>query len=244
LSEVIDFAKKKGLASVKLDCMVMLTGHCYFSWLRIPFVKTTIERPESSSSMGMMNDWASTLLKRYLPWQVREAYKPGTIGNRRTYIHQLWIDVRLSGYNLPYMDTRGIRFTMTWYVCAILDHILEGGPEFSVFARSARIDTVDELVLNVVEPTYLSEEDPYSVFGQAAPRFHARNAANDLVNMWHKIWAAEREGAHYQRLLEKIKRVRVSINDQTWRVRELRLELERGQAERRRIEHRLGFYSV
>jgi hypothetical protein len=105
---------------------------------------------------------------------------------------------------------------------------------------------VDELVLNVVEPTTLPEGDVLSKYGQAGRRTYAQHAAEELVNMWQKIWAAdrEREGAHYQRLLEKIKRVRISINDQTWRMRELRLELERGQAERRRIEHRLGFYSV
>jgi hypothetical protein len=105
---------------------------------------------------------------------------------------------------------------------------------------------VDELVLNIVTPPdvpkgkYLEEDFPTDELRDGL--VHPRTVAKELVDVWNRIWAADDyKGSFYQILLERIKRVRICINEETWRVRELRLELERGQAERRRIAARVGW---
>jgi hypothetical protein len=107
---------------------------------------------------------------------------------------------------------------------------------------------VDELVLNVIKPADVPEDRYLPEYLGLEERgdgiVHPRTVARQLIDMFHRIWAGEGEGRHYQILLERIKRVRVCLEGETWRVRELRLELERGQAERRRIAARLGYYRV
>lgn len=230
-------ARKKGLVSLKLDCIAEDESFHYFTWLRIPLVET---RPavhvEKSRTMPA---WANGMLRRY----------SGCITSPRstTTIHQLWVNVRLLGdrSNKYFKDGSALDRT-SWAVCAALKRILEKGADIANVKNSGHETTMDELVLNVVTPPnypkdkFLAED--YDRLGLMAGMVHPKTVARELVDMWQKIWSGETsKGVFYQMLLERIKKVRVCINGDEYRVRELRLELERGQKERERIAARVGY---
>jgi hypothetical protein len=147
----------------------------------------------------------------------------------------------MNGYG-EFFDADAEISLTAWAICDVLKHILEIGPDYLTVDQPNRVTTIDELVLNVVPPPGIPEGEYLQEGGGVREFVDSRKLARDLVDMWKKIWAAEQEGRRYQLLLERITRVRVCVNDRTYRVRELRLELERGKAERKRIDARLGYY--
>jgi hypothetical protein len=243
MKEAIRLASKKEMLSVKLDCIAEDESFHYFTWLGIPLVRTTIRMNEGRSRI--MPGWADRIMERYLTCPHR-VLSSGCFSchSSSTLIRQLWVDVRLVG------DRSGKWFRnsnppdrTSWAVCAALKRILEKGPDFGNMKETGNATTVDELVLNVVTPPghpknqYLDEELPTDEFKDGL--VHPRTVAKELVDVWYKIWSGDNfKASFYQILIERIKRVRVCVNDETWKVRELRLELERGQAERRRIAAR------
>jgi hypothetical protein len=69
----------------------------------------------------------------------------------------------------------------------------------------------------------------------------ARVVARELVDVWNNLWSGDGfSSRQFSKLLERIKRVQVCIDGVLVGERALRLELERGQAERRRIAQRVG----
>lgn len=232
------------MLSVKLDCIAEDESFHYFTWLGIPLVKTTVQIKEGRSRI--MPGWADRMMEKYsiCPHRVLSSVCLSCHHSSSTLIQQLWVDIRLVG------DRSGKWFRnsnppdrTSWAVCAALKRILEKGPDFANMKDTGNATTVDELVLNVVTPPghpenqYLDEELPTDEFKDGL--VHPRTVAKELVDVWYKIWSGDNfKSSFYQILIERIKRVRVCVNDETWRVRELRLELERGQAERRRIAAR------
>ncbi|KAF2661914.1 hypothetical protein K491DRAFT_686894 [Lophiostoma macrostomum CBS 122681] len=243
MGEAIRLAFGKGLVSVRLDCIAEDESFHYFSWLKIPLVKTTWNTKDAKQSI--MPIWADRMMERYshriLSKRCQECQMASTL------IHQLWIDVRLFGNRSgKWFRNTSPPDRTSWAICAALKRIFEKGPDFSRLTDSANVIMVDELVLNIVTPPgvpkarYLEEDFPTD--GLRDGLVHPQTVAKELVDVWNRIWAADDyKGTFYQILLERIKRVRICINEETWRVRELRLELERGQAERRRIAARVGW---
>ena len=237
MTETIWRVRKKGLVSLKLDCIAKDESSHYFTWLRIPLVETS---PKSHAGKSrIMPAWANGMLRRYR----------GCLTGPRstTTINQLWIDVRLLGdrSNKFLMDGSAPDRT-SWAVCAALKRIFEKGPDFANLTDSAHETTIDELVLNVVTPPnypkekYLAED--FDRMRLMAGMVHPNTVARELVDVWQNIWSGETyKGIFYQILLERIRKVRVCINGEEYRVRELRLELERGQKERQRIAARVGY---
>ena len=199
----------------------------------------------------MFPGWADKLLERYRSspqWMLGSGCdNNGRDSSSTVVLGQLWVDVRLFG------DRSGKWFRSTsppdrtsWALCAVLKRILEKGPDFTRMEDSTNSVTVEEVVFNVVSPPnvpkerYLPEEFPLD--GVKDGLVHPKTVAKELVDVWNKIWSGdEYKGVYYQVLLERIQRVRVCIDEETFRTRELRLELERGQAERRRIAARVGW---
>jgi hypothetical protein len=235
----IRYAKEKELTNVKLDCMVRFDVINYFTWLRIPVVKSIVTMRENRQCRR--RSWTCTVLGRCRlcsPSAVDSACR--TIS---TFVHQLWIDVRVMNDYGDFFDS-GVEISRTaWAICDALKHILDIGPDYLTRGQPNRTTTIEELVLNVVPPPGVPEEEFLGEGERAGNEIaNSRRMARDLVDMWKKIWTAEQEGHRYQLLLERIMRVRVCVNDKTYRVRELRIELERGQAEFKRIAARLGYY--
>jgi hypothetical protein len=126
-----------------------------------------------------------------------------------------------------------------------LKRVCENDPE-----RFSRPTTIDTLVLNIVSSDRPTNNTPAqeSSTGVAQPMSvandldDARVVARELINVWNKLWSIdESKGRYYRSLLERIQRVRVCVDEVLVRERELSLELERGQAEGRRIAQRVGW---
>ena len=239
MGEAIRLAHQKGLVSARLDCIAEDESFHYFSWLKIPLLKTTWQLKEARS--GIMPVWADRMVENILSKRCSACWMASTL------IHQLWIDIRLFGNRSgKWARNTGPPDRTSWAVCAAIKRILEKGPDFSESTDSSHMTMVDELVLNIVAPPivpegkYLDEDFPTDEVSDGT--VHPRTVAKELVDVWNKIWAADDyKGSFYQVLLERIKKVRICINEETWRVRELRAELVRGQAERRRIAARVGW---
>jgi len=122
-----------------------------------------------------------------------------------------------------------------------LKRILDNGPDFSGLHRSPRTYMVDELVLNVVTPSGVPPEgflpEDYHAQELRDGLVHPKSVARELNEVWNYIWAPGFDPLrnHYWPLIERIEIVRVCIDGETWRTRKLRLELKRGQDERRKI---------
>jgi hypothetical protein len=237
MTEVIWRAKNNGLVSLKLDCIAQDESFHYFTWLRIPLVETSPAVHVGKSKL--MPAWANGIVRRY----------SGCLAGPRstTVINQLWVDVRLLGDRSNKFFRNGSAPDRTsWAVCAALKRIFDKGPDFANLEDSGHETTIDELILNVVTPpdypkeNYLAED--YDELGLMAGMVNPRTVARELVDVWQKIWSGETyKGVFYRILLERIKKVRVYINGEEYRVRELRLELERGQKEAERIAARVGY---
>ncbi|PSN68754.1 hypothetical protein BS50DRAFT_323782 [Corynespora cassiicola Philippines] len=245
MMEAIGRAKRRELLAVKLDCIAEDESFHYFTWLSVPLVTTTRSIQEGKSRMP---NWADRVMERYLTSPHR-VLSSGCLAYYRssTLIHQLWVDVRLAGdRSAKWFRNSSPPDRTSWAICAALKRIFEKGPHFSNMKETDHETTVEELVLNVVPPPNVPQDkflpEDFPTDGVRDGLVHPQTVARELVDVWNKIWAGDDfKGGFYQMLLERIKRVRICVNSQTWRVRELRLELDRGQAERRRIAARVGW---
>ncbi|KAF2714199.1 hypothetical protein K504DRAFT_462627 [Pleomassaria siparia CBS 279.74] len=237
MTEAIWRARRKDLIKVKLDCIAEDESFHYFTWLSIPLVATAKNVEVGKSRM--MPAWADGMIRRYT----------GSLFQRSTTrINQLWIDVRLVGDRSGKLcSNNGSSSDRTsWAICAALKHILEKGPDLCNMKDTANETTMDELVLNVVSQAKVAEErylpEDYPLMGLMEGSVHPKTVARELVNVWQKIWASsDFKSVYYHILLERIKRVRVCIDGETWSRRELRTELDKGQLEQQRIAARVGW---
>ncbi|KAF2180612.1 hypothetical protein K469DRAFT_714613 [Zopfia rhizophila CBS 207.26] len=245
MGEIIQIAKRKDMVRVKLDCIAEDECLHYFTWMAIPLVKTSTNVGGRSRTIS---SWADRMMDRYLTCPYR-LLSSGCLAGRSssTLISQLWVDVRLFGdRSRKWFRNSNPPDRTSWAICAALKQVLEKGPNFSTWKNSGNTTTVDELVLNIVpQPSipkerYLPEDFPIGEMRDGV--VHPRTVAKELVDVWNRIWSAEDfKGGFYWSLIERIKRVKVCINEETFRVRELRAELERGQEEQRRIAARVGW---
>lgn len=252
MSDAISLATKQELTSAKLDCVVLRKKTHHFTWVRIPFVKTMqLEKSEEVRS------WIKTMVSRWRIWNWNTPYAYHGAANQgssrfrtETQIHQLWMDIRLFDRNPIWSPSTPYLYPTPWAICDALKHILTAGPDFSPTSSpyTTTSTSIDELVLNVSKWTHApttrattqtsstTSDPPYGVWNA----MHARTVADQLVDMWNSIWAGHGDGK-YLVLLERVKKVRVCVEGETVKVREIRGELERGRAERKRSEARLGY---
>jgi hypothetical protein len=235
MGDAIKRVRRKGLLKVKLNCIAEDESFHYFTWIAAPLVRT-VYAPEGDHSSG----WIGRV--RWWFWPV------ASVPRAVTRIERLWIDVRIVGdRSAKWLRNTASPDRTSWAICAALKRLLGGGPDMSNANIPARIGTgtitIDELVLNIVPPPgispsqYLDEEFPGNATGAGV--VHPRSVAKELVDVWGKIWRGESwKATLYQVLLEKIERVMVCVDGEIWRVRELKVELERGRAERRRLSAR------
>jgi hypothetical protein len=202
-----------------LDCLVEDERVMHVTWLNFPMVETRVERPRA----------------RF--WKVSTA----------TRLRCLQVDVRLTGNRKRKWASPVIvgkpPGRIAWGVCAALKRVIEFGPDFGREGKVGRVWMVDEVVLNVVTPGDVPPEgflDEDLDGGQIEDGVvHPKSVARELNAVWNYIWAPSHEvaAAHWL-LIERIGRVRVCLDGETWRTRELREEWKRGQDERRRIAMR------
>lgn len=250
MGEVRERLERRALVDVRLDCIAEDESWHYFTWLGIPLVETTWSRSVAAGA-GWLPRWLSVNLARVLPANVLPAMPTST-----TRIPRLWIDVRIAGSRSnKWRRSSSPDDRTAWAVCAALKRLFEHGPYLAAEQRNqpgSRVVAVDELVLNVVAPLpipalysptnvapakLLDEEFPLDGAGEGT--VHPRTVARELAGVWGKIWAGDGvKGIWYGLLLKKIGWVRVCVDGETFRVRELRGVLERGQRERRRIAER------
>jgi hypothetical protein len=253
MMQIIAKAKRKGQLAARMDC-VEISGTYYFTWLSMPLVttkKNNLPREEEEHKNVSLGRMLSSWICRFLGTATH-----GVVGISRnapesqahaTTIEQLWLDIRILEPNVtaelaPYDRT-------AWEVCAVLKHIFEHGPD--PVCKSRKTSSIDEVVLNVLpqEPPHNSSlvyrwsSLPLTVVHDVSKNW-TEVLRDQLVNVWNKIWAAndfntvDYQARHYRMLLEKINSVRICVDGETFRTRELALELERGRAEMRRIERR------
>lgn len=220
LSDAIARAKARNQMPLKLDCLVEDERIIYVTWVSFPLVRTHIER----------SLWGHSKIS--------------------TFFHQLQVDVRLTGNRSRKWTGPGIFSRspgrIAWGICAALKRILDNGPNFSAHRKSSTTLRIDELVLNVITPSVPPEKllpEDFDPLDTEDGLVHPKTVARELNAVWNYIWAASYGVASTHRLLiERIGSVRVCIDGETWRTRELQLELKRGQDERKRIALR-GWYS-
>jgi len=252
---IIGREKQKGQMCALMDCIVNDQIH-YFTWLAVPLVKT--EEKNASKPMGYkgtlmskaISSWATRLLSAGTGHVLGNSIFSAYPHHFSTMIERLWIDIRLfeSGpLNATLSDPHGS--PTAWSVCAALSHVFNNGPDLHT---ARRVDFIEEVVLNVVPQAQLSNALPPealdngndSLFVPESEHTPTELTRNELVHVWNKIWAADDfptsdlRARYYRFLLEKIKKVRICVNGETFRTRELAAELERGRAEMRRIRMR------
>jgi hypothetical protein len=242
MMQAVERGRQTGRLAALIDCIAKDEMH-YFTWLAIPLVITTTseQEPGKSSLSKVMPSWAVEVLAA--TDRVQGSVTTSPTHHRATTIEQLWIDVRLfdpSASTATACETP--RDRASWAICAALKHIVEHNPDNIPTRSYQNAITIDEVILNVVPQSSVKvpNDDGESLFiPESQSSSPAEELLHELVNVWNKLWAGNSFKARYYRtLLEKIKRVRVCLNGETFRIRELAVELERGQAERRRINMR------
>jgi hypothetical protein len=195
----------------RVDCMLKNERKHYFTWRALPLVYNS--PTVASEERAEKSSWAPRVLD-----VARLLAAPKKKGGVTTRIEKLQIDVRMF-WDEPGRQAQGRSESTSWAICAALTKICGAEGE-----RDVRVDT---LILNVVSPAAKATPDA------------ARGVARQLVDLWNKLWSSERaEAQRYRGLLGRIKRVRICVDEVLVSERGLRLELERGQAERRRIAFR------
>lgn len=253
LTQAIERAKRQGDLVAKLDCIAVDESVHAFSWLSLPIV--TNRRTKQEGKTNVLASWADRILhtpQRVLNLRLSGRSPSPSRSGSTTILETLWIDIRIHGNRTakwssnPYPPER-----TSWAICAALKRLFDGDTLMRPIdattspGPSPNEVVIDELVLNVVSPStpknsWLPEDYPLDVATYGV--VHPQTVARELLNMWNIIWTAEDfKGAHYHVLLERIKRIKICVDRETWRVRELGMELERGQAERRRIAMRGGW---
>lgn len=229
----------------KLDCIAADESMHAFSWLSLPIV--TNKKHEHEQKHGILPAWAGRILNS--PQRMLHLGSKSSSPNpptSTTTLEHLWIDVRIYGNRTAKWHANPCPPDRTsWAVCAALKRLFDGDSLMrpinaaSTASSFSNNITIDELVLNVVSPRTKTDEwlsEDYPLDAATYGVVHPQTVAKELLDMWNIIWTGEGlKGAHYHVLLERIKRVSVCVDGTTWRVRELGMELKRGQAERRRI---------
>jgi hypothetical protein len=248
MGEVIERARRRGALRAKLNCIAEDESFHYFTWLAVPLVKTMY------GLNGSEDERTTSWMERFLRWRWSVLPTPiAGMANRTstTRLSTLWIDIRIAGdRSAKWLRNTTSPDRTSWAICAALKRLLGSGPDLSNSNGEDTTTTaatgtilINELVLNVVPPPgisssqYLDEYFPSNATGAGV--VHPRSVARELVEVWNKIWKGESYKATlYQLLLERIERVMICVDGEVWRVRELKLELERGRAERRRLAAR------
>ena len=236
MRQAIARARRSGHLAARLDCIASDESLHAFSWRSMPVVKTMGGAPKGTVR-GVV-EWAGRLVGRYIK---QGSYGGG--GGCITTIEHLWIDIRLFGSRSAKWDVnQGGPERTSWAICAALKHVFEQDGLLSPARGAGSEVAVDELTLNVMSPDgqsqeYIAEDFPLDAMSEGI--VHPHTVARELVEVWHKIWQGDEfKGIYHGILLRRIRRVRVCVDGATWRVRELKRELERGQAEQRRIAAR------
>lgn len=248
LTQAIERAKRKGLLIAKLDCIATDESRHAFSWLSLPIVTNKLSG--EGGRTNVLAAWADRILhtpQRMLNFSSRGAKSSSSTST--TILENLWVDIRIHGNRTAKWSLNQCPPERTsWAVCAALKRLFDGDVLMrpinasSAPGPSSSNITIDELVLNVVSPQtpktqWLAEDHPLDVATYGV--VHPRTVAKELLDMWNIIWTGDYfKGEYYHVLLERIKRVKICVDGEAWRVRELGMELERGQAERRRIAMR------
>ncbi|KZM24894.1 uncharacterized protein EKO05_0010974 [Ascochyta rabiei] len=251
LTEAIERAKRSGLLVAKLNCIADSENTHAFSWLSLPIVTNRpCEQEEKHSLLPSWADRIFTTPQRMLKLGNRSPipYLPPLT----TTLDNLWIDIRIHGNRTAKWENNQCPPDRTsWAICAALKRFFDGDALMRPInatptpGPSSKNIMIDELILNVVSPwepmtMWLPEDYPLDVATYGI--VHPRTVAKKLLDMWNIIWTGEGfKGAHYRVLLERLKRVKISVDGETWRVRELGMELKRGQEERKRIAMRGGW---
>lgn len=246
MMQAIEYARKKDMLFAKIDCVKKDWSTCYFTWLSFPLVHTT-----SSASATAPVSWAPEfpVIGRLLgaPHGRRQRHKPLT-----STLEKLQMDVRiLYDETSEQRRARGTSDRTCWAICEALRRVFELDTYQADTRTHGMSDlAIDTLIINVIPPDQpakdtlprrdsANETDSETT---SEDEDHSRVLARDLVDVWNKLWAGDDyKGRFYCHLLERIKRVRVCVDGELVRERELRLELERGQEERRRIAMRVGW---
>ncbi|KAH6611987.1 hypothetical protein C7974DRAFT_88969 [Boeremia exigua] len=247
LTQAIERAKRRGTLVAKLDCISVDESKHAFSWLSLPIVTN---KPNEDGGKTMLASWAERLLGTpHRMLNIGGRGPKSSYGTSTTILENLWVDIRLYGNRTAKWSSNQCPPERTsWAVGAALKRLFDGDTLMrpinasSAPGPSSTNVAIDELVLNVVSSKtpknlWLPEDYPLDVATYGV--VHPQTVAKELLDMWNIIWTGDDfKGAHYRVLLERIKRVKICIDGETWRVRELGMELERGQAERRRIAMR------
>lgn len=259
MQDVLARLERKKMVSARLDCIAEDETFFYFTWVGVPVVESTMETGWSGKGppwgvMGLIKGMGMWMLPawfaRLLPLPTRLFGRLPVKPISTTRIPRLTVDVRIVGNRA----NKGRRTTDAadrtgWAICAALKRLFDKGPYLAASQDQSpsHILTIDELVLNVVSPSppppkFLPEDFP--VDGPAGEgTVHPRTVARELVSVWGKMWAGDefRGGLYGGSLLGRIGWVRVCVDGETFRVREVRGVLERGRRERRRIAERVGW---
>ena len=245
MKQAIDLARRKEVLFASIDCIVYEADRHYFNWLSLPLVHTSISNTPSEK---VRSGWARKIpgLGRFL---AAPRWIQGSNCKWTTTIEQLRIDIRFFQHDETGQGRFGTRsYRTSWVICEALNRMFESVPNQSQ-PRDARNElTIDTLILDVLPPCIPLKQGSPACRDSRCPHITPANAdctrvvIADLVDVWNKLWSSDEAKAHqYRHLLERIQRVRICVDGVLVRERELRLELERGQAERRRIAARVGW---
>ncbi|KAF2748847.1 hypothetical protein M011DRAFT_339302 [Sporormia fimetaria CBS 119925] len=217
LSEAIQFAKEKDFAALTLECMIRDIGHTEFAWRKIPFVESTCTALDNERNGITSPSYFDTLQELFHKYMLTPPPEKLT---RKTLLHQLWVDVKLAGEGLHWNSFNGhVLSRAKWHICLALRDIVENGSDFqSNSALTTTTTDVEEVVLNLVSDGSDKDDD-------------LKIVAESLITLWNNVWLGRDPGTLYRILLYRVQRVRVCIGGRTYKVRNLRLELQRGHSE-------------
>jgi hypothetical protein len=245
LRQSIRCARKARILLARMDCIVKNERSHWFTWLSIPVAHSTTLVPNHKAVRGWVPN--VPIVGRLLA--APQHQQP--IDDAATRIERLQIDIRM--FDKALNETGTTRYQATsWAVCAALNRVCQHGKELLPTPQWPDCVVVDTLILNVVPRDGPANESPVrkdsasaaqvDSVGQSQDADNARIVARELVDVWNKLWSGDGlESRHYSKLLQRIKRVQVCVDGALVSERELRLEWERGQAEKRRIDQRLGW---
>lgn len=242
MEQAIYRARTEGILVARIDCMVEDSNH-YFTWLSLPLVHNSYSTPPRKGQEG----WGKSVPK-IAKLLASPQHQPLI-----TRIETLQIDVRLFTNNF---DTTGNPPTSyepspSWAICTALQKICDQrGDVVLPKSHTQPSVTIDTLILNVIRayegskkvPTLTETTSAGALDRSTEEMDYAKLVAHEMINVWTKLWSGhEGKGRKYSKLLGRIQRVRVCLEGVLIRERELRLELDRGQEERRRIARRVGW---
>lgn len=242
LTEMMEHAGKKNLLFARIDCIAGQGHKNLFTWLSLPLVRTK----RTNLLPRAQNTWSPNIsfpgLGRLF------APRPPAVIRRTTTIEQLRVDVRFVEDNSLSQSMRERASAITkWAICEALRRILDRNSGY-LSPSPPDLLTIDTLILNIAEPfpsstlPRRSHRQPHTISTSPTTAEYRRQLTQDLTDVWNDLWSSEAMRIKpYRVLLERIRRVKICVDGKLLRERELRLELERGRQERRRIAARVGW---